>query len=367
MNENVRYKLLIAVVMLGLCWSVTSCRDEEDEPVPVVTPDEDAPLQMMVVFAPGQLGDNGYADNVMAGINRLSQTYADGEPDSINVGFIATYDMDDLATAMKDWAATPTAPFHHNDFERRILVLTEPFLADMLHDTAPLLRPEDEVLLLKANEEDVEAVAERYGLSGRVHGLNISAAASARNYCSFMRLAVENMKQYGEDISLDSLCFFRLYDTQTVTYRDSIFETLQEEFGSTSTIITTSISDKVGAGIYSVEYGTNVIESAFNIANEMQRRYNESGTYFAFVDLGSGNAGWDYFLLGISILNSFSTLMLDVPEAIALGRFSIQRQFGEALLKWSSDWARTPTGGMPRQVTYCNRQYCDDDFSIIFE
>lgn len=359
----------MAVVLLGLCWNAMSCRDDADEPVPVPapTPDKGATHQMMVVFAPGQLGDNGYADNIMSGINRLNQTDTDSEEDSLNVGFMATYDMDDLETALKDWATTPAVPFYHGEFQRRLLVLTEPYLAPLLRNTAPLLRPEDEVLLLKVNEEDVETIAEQYGLGSRVHGLNISAATSARNYCALMRSIVENLRKYGEEILLDTIAYFRLYDTQKVTYRDSIYETLQEEFGTTSNIITTSVGSQANTDIYSVEQGSSLIEWAFNMANAMQRRYKAGGAAFAFVDLGAGNAGWDYFLLGISSLDCYDILMLDVPEALDLGRFRIQRQFGEALLRWSSDWARTPVAEMPLQVTHCNRQYCDDDFSFMFE
>lgn len=359
--------MLIAAVLLCIGWSVASCSDDAPAPIATVTPGENAPYQMMVVFAPGQLGDNGYADNIMAGINRLAQAQSDSAAHALDIGFLATYDMDDLATAVSDWAAAPASPLYPADFERRLLVLTEPYLATMLQDIAPLLRPADEVLLLKVNQDDVEAVAERYSLGSRVHGLNISAAASARNYCTLMRRIVESRRKYGEEIRLDTLAFFRLYDTQTMTYHDSIYETLQEEFGTTSNIVTTSVGSQVDADIYSVEQGSSLIEWAFNMANAMQRRYKAGGAAFAFVDLGAGNAGWDYFLLGANLSECYDILMLDVPEALELGRFRIQRQFGEALLQWSSDWARTPVAEMPLQVTHCNRQYCDDDFSFMFE
>ena len=363
-KKNMTHRLIIPLLLL----LTIACSKNNDEPLPT-SDEKSSQYEVMVVFAPGQLGDNGYADNVLQGINSVSQKDTEEEADSMNVSFIATYDQDDLATAVKDWASNAANPFHSGDYERRLLVLTEPYLSPLLADIGPLLRPSDEVLLLKVNEDDVESLAQRYGLNDRIHGLNISAATSARNYCRNMRQLVEgpSLSIFDEIISLDTLYFFRLYDNQTVTYRDSIYETLQEEFGQTSTIVTTSINNLAGEGIFSVEHGNSVIESAFNIANEMLRRHEDWNASFAFVDLGNGNAGWDYFLLGTSILHCFRTLMLDVPDDMGLGRAEIQRHFGDALLQWSSDWASSPTGTMPRQVTHCNGQYCEDDYSFIFE
>lgn len=367
MIRGMKTSVMLGAAVMWLWLGVTSCHDDADGDgqTTAVAPDSATPFQMMVVFAPGQLGDKGYADNVMEGINRLGRSDTASETDSMNVGFIATYDQEDLVAAVSDWAATPADPFHHGDYQRRLLVLTEPYLVSLLYYIAPVLRPADEVLVLKVNEDDVQMVAERYGLGARIHGLNISAAASARNYCAFMRQSIEYRRTWGEEVPLDTLAFFRLYDSQTMVYRDSIYETLHDEFGSTSTIVNVSLSDEVGAGIYSVEYGVNVIEAAFNIANVMKKRQEESGTSFAFVDLGAGNAGWDYFLLGKYV--RFQTLMLDAQDAVDYGRFCIQRQFGEALLKWSKDWMRTPVGDMPRQTSHCNGQYCDDNFSFISE
>ena len=356
------HRLLIPLLLL----LTTACSKNDDEPLPT-TDEKPSQYEVMVVFAPGQLGDNGYADNVMQGINSSSQTDAEEKTDSVNYSFIATYDQDDLVSAIKDWASNPANPFQSGNYERRLLVLTEPYLSSLLADIGPLLRPSDEVLLLKVNEDDVDSIAQRYGLNDRIHGMNISAATSARNYCRHMRDILESPNLFDEILTLDTLYFFRLYDEHILTYRDSIYETLVEEFGQTSTIVTTSINNQGDEDIFSVEHGNSVIESAFNVANEMMIRYENHTSTFAFVDLGNANAGWDYFLLGTSILNRFRTLMLDVPDDIFLGRSQIMRQFGDALLLWSSDWASSPIGAMPRQVTHCNGQYCDDNYSFIYE
>jgi hypothetical protein len=87
-------KILILLLGLGM---MAACSSDDDEPE-VVQPV--ARVQVMAVFAPGQLGDQGYADRVMKGVNTLMK--ADAGIDSVEVNFIASYDVETTCTMLAD-------------------------------------------------------------------------------------------------------------------------------------------------------------------------------------------------------------------------------------------------------------------------
>ena len=84
-----------------------SCSKDDDEPQQVNPPvAAGARLQVMMVFAPGQLGDGGYADGLLeyaSGMEFL-EIMPDAE-DSIDVQFISLYSVNDTRQALKEWAA----------------------------------------------------------------------------------------------------------------------------------------------------------------------------------------------------------------------------------------------------------------------
>ena len=55
--------------LFSLSLTLASCQNDEEGQAETLP--EENELQVMAVFAPGQLGDNGYADNVLYGILHL--------------------------------------------------------------------------------------------------------------------------------------------------------------------------------------------------------------------------------------------------------------------------------------------------------
>jgi hypothetical protein len=112
-----------------------------------------------------------------------------------------------------------------------MLVITEQFMFPMVA-TVSHNRETDEVLLMKANDDDVIAAAEKNDMGHRVYGLNISAARSIRRFCRFMEEEIVRKKErFNRNVLNKPLMYQRLYDSELIVYRDSVYETLAEELG----------------------------------------------------------------------------------------------------------------------------------------
>ncbi len=360
---------LFAVIMLFAACTFAGCSDD-DEPTPDTqhptpdtqhpTPKQGAPIQITVMFAPGQLGDRGYADNVMEGVNELDKWDDKLEKDTLDVRFISPFNVEDARSSLRKWVETTVNPFYQNEYERRLLVLTEPFLVVLLTDIKDLLRPTDEVLLLKLNEDDIAQIAKQFSLGNRVHGLNISASYPTRKFCALMYKYMETASDPRTNYL--NIPIFRLYEKTQYPYRDEIAETVEMEMGDATQLTPIALSSMKGAGVYSQDSTLTIVEAAFEAANVTQNSAELTGCPFVIVDLGAGNTGWDYWLLGMRYTHlTLSTLMLDAKNAFGLRRFYINRKFGKALMYWVVEWAFKSVGEMDAQVTHYDDTFIEDN------
>jgi len=342
---------------------VLSCTpDNVEEALPTEPVEKGAPFQMTVVFSPGQLGDKGYADNVMMGIGKLDNLNEETGRDTLDVRFVSTFNSFDSRDVLKSWAQTPTNPFYYSSYGRRLLVLTEYYMIEWLNDIKDFLRPEDEVLLLKVNSDDVSQAAATYGLGNRIHGLNISAAEPIRRYCAYMKWAVEIQSYFGLIDNIDVLPVYRLYDENMVTYRDSIAETITEELDTLTEIRTRSIMEKGDDAEFSVLYSSYLLQWSYQFAQDMHQLYDEQGYAFSIIDMGTGNAGWNYYTMGQQEVFSFyETLVLDADETMTTNNRIISRHFDEALNTWVREWMAQPTAAMPQIREYTGGALCYDN------
>jgi hypothetical protein len=350
----------MAALLCGLSAFVEACSSDDDGVGALPSPEtkKGVPNEVMVAFAPGQLGDRGYADHVLLGVNNLAR-FAEMLFDSTNVQFdirfVSPYNMDELKESLVAWAGTADNPFVDDSYQRRLLVLTEPYMVNMLDSMTKLLRPTDEVLVLKVNGDDVQQAAEKYGLGNRIHGLNISAARGVRRFCKLMRYMVETSANHDQYINYTSMPLYRLYDEGTMAYRDSIPETLAEEMGSETNLFIFSMSSLESSGVMSADGQTTIYQLAYQWAEAWQSAYTFFGSAFAIIDIGSGNAGWDYWLLGHNDgSDTFQTLVIDGDESPFGNRYYVNRHFGTALINWTYEWMDNPTATMPA-IRYYDR------------
>ncbi len=342
-------KILILLLGLGM---MAACSSDDDEPE-VVQPV--ARVQVMAVFAPGQLGDQGYADRVMKGVNTLMK--ADAGIDSVEVNFIASYDVETTCTMLADWVGRRASVLDGAPNSRRLLVLTEPFMVKWLADMKNQLTANDEVLLLKVSDDDVEAAAQTLGMEGRVHGLNISAASAVRHFEEARKAYYEMIG--GSEIQTNMM---RLYTDSVVNYRDSVCETIMEMSPDIDYVPGFHIIDQGGL-VYSNEFQETAFELAYSLCGLMRAIATlASSRLFTIVDFGSANSGAEFFLMGSNEDMRVIMVMLDGESNTALHRFAIIRDFDRALDGWTQQWLRQPLGTMPLMELHGGWDgYCTDD------
>ena len=353
MSKSKLWGLLFLTVLL-----VAACsKNDDNEPQP--EPKTNAPFLVNVLFSPGQLGDKGYADNVMEGVNALDDIDDLWGGDSLEVRFIAPRNMED---AMR-WMNTSATSYSTEGYERRLLVLTEPYMVDMFNRIKDVLKPTDEVLMLKMEEDDITQIAQQFSLGNRVHGLNISAAASTRKFCQYIRLWIQSSGIHASQRI--QIPVYRLYEDVIYPYRDGMMETIKQEIGDNVEFVHIGLSSLEDIGISMEGSSNTMVEAAFEAAQIAQFSAESSGCPFVLVDLGAGNTGWDYYLLSQAYsISPLRTLMLDAQQATRLDRFYINRDFGSALKEWVQEWMSKPAGTMAPQVSHDEEFYYKDN---IFE
>ena len=358
--NTIRQKRLLAQAGLVCILGLASCSDDADEPV--VVRQNGATAQVMVVFAPGQLGDNGYADRVMNGIQIMEKQSKTDFADTLDVDFISEQSFDLAQSAMRLWASTNANPLYGNTYNRRLLVLTEQYMTEWLSNIKDLLQPNDEVLVLKAVQEDLDN-AEALVLGNRLHALNISAADAARKYSRFILGKMdENRWELDETGEVMQIWTFRLFPDYETVYRDSIYEALTEELdesGEMFDYIDRYASSMSTEGRLSADDPEeSAMQAAYDAAENMMYLSNV-GFGFCYVDMGAANMGYDYFLLNQG-QDDYYTLMLDAKPNF-LGRFVVERLFDKALSQWVGQWLKQDAGSMPSMTKHGQWDgYCTD-------
>lgn len=363
-NMKLSKILSLGIIVLTAVGFTGCSSDDDDDNAPVVETRKGAPQQVMVVFASGQLGDRGYADRVMDGIQVIETAMAEMVDPTTDVNFLSMSDPSFTQTALEQWVANPVNPFSGSNYQRRLLVLTEPYMLEWLTSSQTALRDSDEVLVLKAVEEDL-AEAASLGLGDRLHALNISASRSASRFSQYMDQRLAEEAEYGNDKNINPNGFnlLRLYSTEEVTYRDSICETLRELRGEALELDNDyPVSDLDNYGLYSPLFEEGIVQAAYDCGLMLEKQVNEQGIIFTLVDLGAANLSFDYYLLRQPDY-SFTTLMLDTQPS-SLRRFAIDRRFDKAFSDWALAWTKAGVGLMQKSVSYSSEEYCQDNIFL---
>lgn len=357
---------------------VTGCsKDDDDNGTPSRETAAGATMSVTVVFAPGQLGDMGFADNVLEGVYRLKVLDRQSQPDTLDVEFLAGADLDAAKEMVEDWFGSVYNDFTAKLYERRLLVLTEPFMVDWVEPFKTQFTEWDEVLVMKMNQDDVAKAASRLGLGNRLHGINISAASSVRRYCQFIRQTIQEAEE-NHQLSVDKgdsdddsdykplncneMFLFRLYDSEKVAYRDSVYEVLNEELGEETEIVHYSVATTVGDGIFSGEEQNSILLEAYKYGQFMSDLYNEERSCFHFADLGSAAQGMGYYFMGKNY--GINVLTLDTQLT---NQWWVRRDFGRAFYNWTVQWMRSDAiGTMPaiQEFGGWNSNYVTDNIEL---
>lgn len=346
-------RFLMMMLTTAVLLLTASCSKDNDEPQPVNPPTAaGARLQVMLVFAPGQLGDQSYADGILTASSALEYTneHLQGTTDSIDVQFISLYSTNDTRKALKQWAATTSNPFYEGTYERRLLVLTEPFMTAWLSDVQSGLRPTDEVLLMKVDEAYVEKTATVYGFGERVHGLNIDLSPFIRKYCNYISSSIDSAEDPATFGEKPQVVFFRRFNAQQNTYCDGIEDIIRQELGNKVSLTVTALSDYAGNDGLSEETSMSFIQAAYQASVEFEQHFANTGYGFVLTDLGTCSSGMDYYLVGRRAWN-YEVLMID-GNLENNSRLAISRNPLAPFVDWTRSWMHQDAGAMPRFRQY---------------
>ena len=353
-------KVKFCLIMLLAAVLFVGCKNDDDDSAKVAAKPR---VQITTVFAPGQLGDMGYADRVMKGISTLEDT----DKDDVELSIIATNNVETTRQTMKDWVAKKASVMDGAVYSRRLLILTEPYMVEWLAEAKDQLQPTDEVLLLKVNEDDVKAAAQTLGMADRVHGLNISVASSVKRFDDMRRQYYQSTDQNPDSIPL---YLTRLYDKKVMNYRDSIPEMLTTLQSEPLDSVTLPIIDKAGEQ-YSNEYKVTAFEAAYHVCGycyglaylKSEQNQDQGKTkVFVICDMGAANNGADMFLMTTNQYVLVIMLMLDAETNTDLIRFSVTRHFDRAVANWAQLWINQSQASMPLMEQHGAWDgYCTDD------
>lgn len=358
MNRQSFILLTIFALLTAACHKDDDPDDAPDSETETTAPQSSADI--MVVFAPGQLGDLGYADNIMGSISTLKNQYS-SDSDTVNIRCMSPWDMADMRESFKQWARNTQNIFTDGDYNRRLLVLTEQFMESALDAIKDDLKKTDAVLMLKAAEDDIDKYAKKYGLEGRLYGLNISASYSIRRYVPYIKYLAKTFYDFeGKIVKTNKITLLRLYDEELYPCRDSIMETIAE--------VAPEIEiDKSNMGfdedVYGVEELSIIKQAAYIMAVNSQIEYEEGESPFVIFDYGVANSGADYWLLSREYDGStFFPMIFDGKDNIQAGRTYMMRDFGTALTDWCERWLQNDTD-IPKHTHLTGSKYCKDDFN----
>ena len=337
--------LLTAAVLL----LTASCSKDDDEPQQVNPPAAaGARLQVMMVFAPGQLGDGGYADGLLQGASALELPEAmESWTDTIDVHFISLYSVADTRQALKNWAATAAHPFYESTYERRLLVLTEPYMTAWLSEVKGYLRETDEVLIMKADEAYTQRIADTYGLGNRAHGANFDMTEAITLYCDGIRTFINSDEVepgfFGEK---PEIVLFRRFTAAQNYYCDGIEAIIRQQLGNDVNLTVYALSDYVDAEDLNEETNVAYIQAAYTAAAKLDQHFRQTGYGFVIADLGTCNSGMLNYMLGTPLYH-YEVLMLD-NSIYTYNYMAICRNGFAVILQWLKDWMDHSAGTMPR-------------------
>ncbi len=343
---------MLAAVLLTTATSCSSDDDSESQPlVPTAT---GARLQVMILFSPGQLGDQSYADNLLTGVSALESLESKGlAPDSVDVQFISLFSISDTKQALKNWAASANHPFYENSYERRLLILTEPFMIKWITGILSSLHSTDEVLIMKSDEAYIEKIASDYNLGNRVHGLNIDISPYIHMYCDYLRyMKEENLADFAGEYGISDgpvqVSVIRRYSEDQNYYCDHIEDIVKEDLGDMVSVVPTTLSKNVE----DEEFADNMtfISAAFEFASLYDSWCRLIGYGFMISDLGTCNSGIDYHLIGRTE-KCYDVLMIDANPSIN-GRMYVNRMPYYPISDWTKKWMQQAEGTMPAFCMY---------------
>ena len=192
-------KKFLMPLLVTCLFFVSGCKDNDDS----LTPEGN--IEVCAIFAPGELGDDGYADRVLYGLNQFESQLKKAGDNRVVTHFYSPGDQISEEYMLTKWNENGVNLQTKQRYERRLLVLTDP-------TQLPMVNVEDmddvtEVLLLNMKQEYADTTALAKVLGSRLYQLNISAAEGGRRLCTAIEMELDDP----DSKSPREICYLKKY------------------------------------------------------------------------------------------------------------------------------------------------------------
>ncbi|MBQ3753009.1 MAG: hypothetical protein II864_05585 [Prevotella sp.] len=322
---------LDALVLMTL----SSCSSDDD---PDVTPVATG-IEVCIVFAPNELGDQGYADRVLTGMHQFDMQLSEDDYSRVQLRYIAVSDTDAVKNELRLWDQQGTSPYNERAYERRLLVLTDARLLPYLAETP--LSDTDEVLVMNVANQQFDQMPEARQLGSRLHLLSISAAGSAHRLWRHIDFETSHPDEVGfQRGKAINILLLQGHNADEVL-ADSIAEVLDDYRSDATSITVYPSGDTVGAG-------DDAYAKTYMLAYLIAQTNSETYSYVV-CNWGAYNAS---FYAGFHLwgTGSCEAIFLDTEIFISDSKYpTIVRHYDRALSQWLARWLRAPVGAMPEK------------------
>ena len=301
--------ILLALVLLAACNSDDS---PEVMPVPEV-PKEPAPLEVAIVFEPGQIGSMCTNDYLLKDVEDVANAY----PDSLASTFLCRNNYTETNQALKLWASQA---YGADKRRHRLLILTSPSLARAMEGVQ--LQSSDHLLMLRTYADSAKQV----GPAGRSYVLNVSYADAVRQAVAYR--SKQTLEEYADTLASGNYPIEHKISVANLDdrmcYADSLIETLLEMFPEkkASKAMYAGLNDISisSMDLYNATQASYLGEIAYLMAYLMWEdpvSYMKQGYFripIQFIDWGTINRSYEWYIM--THLNSPWK-----PQAVIIGEY----------------------------------------------
>ena len=327
-------KSLIGAVVIGMAVvGLTACSSDDDKQQPVAPDATDHGVEVCIVFSPKNLGDQGYADRVLAGMFLFDKQLTTEDYDRVLLRYMTPSDNETLHNQLRQWDKQSTSAYTRKLFERRLLVLTSADQLQYLSDTP--LSDTDEVLVLNVVDSQIDKAPRKEWLGKRLHSLNISAASAAKKLCQHIDYQLNHAESLNRQRAIWLLQFNFDY-----ALPDSLYEVLHEHYGNDLRPV---VMPQTTTGI-DFDRAVDIIKEAENDDASV----SSIGSYCVY-NCGSYNP-YFYAYFFTHRTDVVETAFLDTGLSNDADAFSsIVRHYDRALSQWLVRWLAAPAATMPQK------------------
>ena len=321
----------IIPLFMAIVLSVTACSSDDDKRQPVTPDATDHGVEVCIVFAPQGLGDQGYADRILAGMFQFDKQLSSADYDRVLLRYITPSDNETLHEQLRQWDKQGISAYTRKTFERRLLVLTSATQLQYLADTP--LNNTDEVLVLNVADSQMDQAPRKEWFGPRLHSLCISAASSAKKLCRHIDYQLDHPESFNRQRTVWLLQFSFDY-----TYPDSLYEVLHSHYGDDLRPV---VMPRTTIGID--------FDRAVEIIKDTQSddaSISGIGSYCVY-NCGNYNP-YFYAYFYTHRTDAVETAFLDTGISGGAADFpSIIRHYERALSQWLVRWLASPAATMP--------------------